>query len=540
MSGQLLIKIVTGEEQKRKDDDETLDKLSHIDASYLANVVHSVKGGLTEGTRVTILEDIEEWATRPPTDKDQPIFLMKGAFGTGKSAIAHEIAKRLDGERRLSASYFFLRGTDLGSPDRFFSTIARQLAFSQPLLRSHIIKAARNFAKHGVDKASMESQAQELLVEPLKLAPKDHPPIVIVMDGLDECAENDLDSRSQMLTLLFDATRKIPITLRIVVATRPIPDIERSFQFSDKKELILHDVPRAAVDSDINVYLKNALSAEVQTILKEEHPGAIDDLTTMAEGHFIFATTAVKFITERPRFSSRFFNQLYSRMSEKGAAHLDKVDRLYTVILETSLSELLEDPALPNVVDLVRKVLSSVALLREQLSLSALTALLSTHESDADVIAEIFEALKSVILLPNDPDKPIRSLHASFPQFLIDRERCTDVRFYVDESEGHGILAIACLGQFNQPGRVLRVAALSFGGLLGYCRNNWVAHLAASSLTPGLMDALKAFRKLNENFVREELIIMGYYDEPSGESAGASAQTRQVICINTSLSWSTY
>lgn len=503
--------------------------MPHVDASYRASVVHDLRGGLTERTRVRILKEIEDWAKRSPDDKSQPIYFMKGAFGTGKSAIAHEVAERLDDECQLSASFFFIRDAPgLCSPDLFFSTIARQLAFSQPLLRQYIIDAARSFARRGVDKPSMESQIRELLVEPLKRAPDDCPPIVIIVDGFDECSEKDTDSRTQMLGLLLSAVLDIPTALRILISTRPIRDIEYAFQFSDKKEFILHDVARAEVDDDIRLYLQNALVGGWGAALLEDHPDAIAILTTMAEGLFVSAGTAVRFLAEYPSIVVKRFDHLRSRMADKGAVGLRQIDVLYMVILDAGLSKLLDDRDLPfEMVDLVKKILSSIALLREQLPLSALCDLLTMQESHATLV---LERLKSVILLPGNPKHGIRALHASFSQFLIDNERCTDVRFYVDELEGHEVLSIACLSHFDKPGIVYRGGGSRFieEPHIGYSCRNWITHLAASTLTPSLMDALKAFRKQNTGFVREELSVMGYFDRSTGESVDVSAQTHQV------------
>lgn len=287
--------------QRQKQDNETLDNLPRVDASYRAGAVYELKSGLTDGTQANKLKEIEEWANRPSSGRNQAIYLMKGAFGTGKSTIAHEISKRLNSEGQLAASFFFLRDSPgFNSPNLVFSTIARQLALSQPLLRQHIVGATRSHMKYGVDKQSMESQVRDLIIEPLKLAPKDHLPIVIIIDGLDECSENNPTSRTRMLDLLINAVYEIPITLRILITTRPIRDIEEAFRSSHKRELILHDVARAEVDGDIKLYLRKAVVGSWGEALLESHPDAIAILTTMAEGLFIFARTAVRFLAEYP------------------------------------------------------------------------------------------------------------------------------------------------------------------------------------------------------------------------------------------------
>jgi WD domain, G-beta repeat len=53
--------------------------------------------------------------------------------------------------------------------------------------------------------------------------------------------------------------------------------------------------------------------------------------------------------------------------------------------------------------------------------------------------------LRSVLDVPNDPDFPIRLLHPSFREFLLDEQRCLDRRFKIDEKSTHRDLEESCL-----------------------------------------------------------------------------------------------
>jgi hypothetical protein len=56
--------------------------------------------------------------------------------GTGKSTIAHTIARAYFEQDRLAASFFFSRGGgDTGSASKFITTIAMQLAVHIPPVR---------------------------------------------------------------------------------------------------------------------------------------------------------------------------------------------------------------------------------------------------------------------------------------------------------------------------------------------------------------------------------------------------------------------
>jgi len=50
-----------------------------------------------------------------------------------------------------------------------------------------------------------------------------------------------------------------------------------------------------------------------------------------------------------------------------------------------------------------------------------------------------------VILVPADETKEIRIFHKSFPDFLQDRDRCTNPRFHIDSETYHTGMATSCL-----------------------------------------------------------------------------------------------
>ena len=50
-----------------------------------------------------------------------------------------------------------------------------------------------------------------------------------------------------------------------------------------------------------------------------------------------------------------------------------------------------------------------------------------------------------MILVPADETKEIRIFHKSFPDFLQDRDRCTNPRFHIDPETHHIGMAISCL-----------------------------------------------------------------------------------------------
>ena len=83
-------------------------------------------------------------------------------------------------------------------------------------------------------------------------------------------------------------------------------------------------------------------------------------------------------------------------------------------------------------------VVSSVVLLWEPIPVASLARLLVM--SSGDILTSLC-SLHSVLLVPDSSSKPIRVFHKSFPDYLMDNQRCTDPRFFVDSSVHHATLA---------------------------------------------------------------------------------------------------
>ena len=58
-------------------------------------------------------------------------------------------------------------------------------------------------------------------------------------------------------------------------------------------------------------------------------------------------------------------------------------------------------------------------------------------------------SIQSLLVLDEDPTKPVKPFHKSFPDFITDPSRCSDTRFYVSTDHLHFQLVMNCLGVMN-------------------------------------------------------------------------------------------
>jgi hypothetical protein len=61
------------------------------------------------------------------------------------------------------------------------------------------------------------------------------------------------------------------------------------------------------------------------------------------------------------------------------------------------------------------------------------------------LIATTLRHLHSVLLVPNEDSMEIRVFHKSFPDFLQDRSRCSDPKFFIYTPDHHARVALDCL-----------------------------------------------------------------------------------------------
>ncbi|KAF7364216.1 hypothetical protein MSAN_01081200 [Mycena sanguinolenta] len=296
------------------------------------------------GTRTKMLQDLHGWALNTHTKTS--ILWLYGPAGAGKSAIMQTVACQLQDVGRLGASFFFKRShTTRGNARTLFSTIAYQLALSVPWLRTPISQTVED--NPSILVRSLEIQIKELIMKPCgRHGLSDS--IAILIDGLDECDGHDVQ-REILRTIrnLFSPTNTI--SLRFIVASRPELHIrevlESSFYSGHYRSLNVEQ----SFD-DVREYLSNELArihrehdTMTNVLLPWPSLHILQELVYKSSGHFIYASTIIKFIDDknyRPTQRLAMVQDLESTGSESA---FEALDQLYMTILSSAArqSELL-------------------------------------------------------------------------------------------------------------------------------------------------------------------------------------------------------
>ncbi|KIL57278.1 hypothetical protein M378DRAFT_35673, partial [Amanita muscaria Koide BX008] len=124
---------------------------------------------------------------------------------------------------------------------------------------------------------------------------------VIVIDGLDECADTDLQER--ILKIIGNAVADPRFPLRFIISSRPEADIQDFFdQFhSPTLRIDLAEVENAFRDIETYLISEFARIAVEQQLDPETWPdeGNIDTLVSKSSGQFIYATTVMKCVGDK-------------------------------------------------------------------------------------------------------------------------------------------------------------------------------------------------------------------------------------------------
>lgn len=384
------------------------------------------------------------------SNPESPRFLwIYGPAGSGKSAIAQTIAEICEREGITIASFFFSRTVAERNNERsLISTLVYQIYLAMPEIREFIIKAVENDPT--IFSRSLDAQIRVLVVEPLSFAPPLLAPKLILIDGLDECA--DPNSQKYILQALAAAATQLNVSVRFLVASRPEQAIRISFNASALGCMTI-GVPLDETykpDADIQTFLNSKFSE-----IKRDHPskaflpeiwppkGAVDTLVTKSSGQFIYASTVMKFI-ESPHHRPSDRLKIILGVSKSGNdAPFAELDAVYHHVL-SNIS--------PHNHEKVIEVLNFLILTTVPgwVFLRGIKKFYNYHQpqtiekvlryEQGDLYVYLLD-MHSIVHVPElSSFEELRFYHTSFPDFLLDQSRSRE--YFIDIGKAHAHLVI--------------------------------------------------------------------------------------------------
>jgi hypothetical protein len=433
-----------------------------------------------------------QWAEDP---QDRHVFWLNGLAGAGKSTIAQTFSQMVAKTGIIGASFFCSRDyLDRRELKNIFPTLAYQLACRYPAFRRDIIRVIKQDPT--VASNSLIYQLEDLIVGPLLTS---NVSCVIVVDALDECIDDQ--PASAILSVLGRHVSQL-LSVNFFITGRPEPRIRSGFRLPLLEPLTqifrLHEVKPSSVDEDIRLYLQEKLAAisKRRSDLDLSHPWpSAEDLTTLTKksaGLFIFASTLVRFIGSEHYEPNERLQLIITPPDSTHNEGQAGIDQLYTQILVHAFPDIKDSTLFAD----LRRVLGAVVLAFNPLTQTQIAGILGVKTS---LITRSLRHLHSVLLVPNEDSKEIRVFHKSFPDFLQDRDRCSDPKFFIDSPVHHGDLALDCLEllkklepnpchlldfTMNQDvGNLPEILESKVGSATRYACEYWILHLRSSPTT---------------------------------------------------------
>jgi len=509
-----------------------------LDKHHVREAVYDAqqRSGCMQGTRIDVLDRIIRWIMDP---KAQPIFWLGGMAGTGKTSIASSICElvRADDKLCLGGSFFCSRSTGLATQ--------RDVRCVIPTLAQLLARQSDEFAaaldaelKEEPDLAykQVKVQVERLLRKPLAALSSSTQSVVFVIDALDECGDqptnttsnNNVEAHaavSEMLEALIDISRSTAdLPVKFIVTSRPETHI-RETSVTDVKvtsALHLHTIDKNQVTNDIHLYISETLS-KAPTTKPWFTDGDVKTLSERADGLFIFAATATKYILGGGKgFRSMRLANLVSPLQATPAALVAApLDLMYSLILmEAARSDMVEANELQQMLKVVAAILSA----RMSLSVKALADLL---DLPTEYLRGCLDRLHAVVYLPEDNnDASLRTLHASFGDYLFTRA-APDIR--ITSTIGHDELAQGCLRRMTQDDFNFNISHSPSSHeanpdikpdwillSLRYACLHWAHHIQSSSAQATIDDAINVIFRPKFLFWLEVLSVLGEVGRASG------------------------
>ena len=378
------------------------------------------------------------WAKETDPTKAPPVYWLNGLAGLGKTTIAYTICELLQKGGLPFASFFCSRQLDSKNSKLLVTTLCRDLAELFDSYAANVLPILVNESK--VVDAALHLQIEKLLAKPWQasLAQREGPTPMVVMDALDE-SDRGTEFLKELLCVIRDGQLS---GIKFLVTSRPDPGIVSMCKsFPPNVVCKLHEVDTANVQNDIEKYLQEALPE-----LKDE----LKLLSERAGGLFIYATTAVRFIS--PPHSPRSVSEMRSHLqvmlnpgpltTPTDSSEQLLVDELYKQILGVAFQD-------ARVRATRLRILHTIVCAESRINISVLADLTNT---DQNTVQKVVDSLHAVLFI-SSKDGCLYWYHASFRDFLFTEARAKflhpnyptcEIDVFCDASAHHAFLAHRC------------------------------------------------------------------------------------------------
>ncbi|OJA14139.1 hypothetical protein AZE42_06721 [Rhizopogon vesiculosus] len=405
-----------------------------------------------DNTRVALREGLRQVLNQ----SDQTTIWLNGPAGVGKTSIAFTVAEGMKAAKRLAAT-FFCSHRHTESISAIIPTIAYQLALAFPCIRDDIMRAIEIDGLLLSDANFRVEQMRELIIKPLRmLRLRRKTSYAIIIDALDECFS--AEEAAGLANLFTDNLSRsgLPV-IHLLFTSRPEARICTAMQVPIYEILLTTEDENTV--QDVRFFLRTSLDTirRSRPVVFSQQSGpwpsshAFEALTSRAAGLFVYAATAINFISAPGHHPQQRLDLLLRSDSAVG----ENMDQIYRQIIEASENPYVHCRMLVFIIRLFRPL--------------PLVQLQKLFVGDEQNLAMMLEAFSPMFLNPRDGSGNIEIYHDSLRGFMISLQRSKE--YYVDDTLVHEELACRCLDLLMREENVTEGAFL-------YALHHWDFHLS--------------------------------------------------------------
>ncbi|KAF5371765.1 hypothetical protein D9758_003586 [Tetrapyrgos nigripes] len=405
--------------------DSTINAMCRDQVTNVQNINNYYQG--TPDSDIVLLRERLNPILNPARKID---YCLVGTAGTGKSAIAVSLAQKyreMQPKITLAVTYHCVRGQDTSNVLKIVPTLCYFLALSSPAYKAALAEKFQGDPSLSADlPLFMQFQQffwpfQSLLHEgPAQIKP------IIIIDGLDEMGNPaEWHAFLNQFEILFN---KFP-WFKLVITSRPQVELEISENWKKSNQLQRIDLnTQNDIHSDIQAFFDHHFARISFTQIAADD---IEKLVVKADGLFVWATTALKFLEQGVDKDYNFKLLLDQDSSE--LSQYASLFALYKTVLEEHFSD-------TNALMHFKAIMLTLMTVLEPITPQMLVTLMSNRLESAvppGVTSQIVDWLKAVVY-----EKDGRLYyHLSFQEFLSFEES----KYQVQPHNEHLNLANGCL-----------------------------------------------------------------------------------------------
>lgn len=485
---------------------------ANYEARYDSEDVYS-QARCLEGTRKSIQQRIISWVDNETADN---LFWLNGPAGSGKSTVSRTMADIFNSQNRLAASYFFSRSRqNKNELSQFFPTLAGQVAEHIPEYRSHLREALRDISSEALIKKSPAIQFEILFKQVLghsSLREIAISPRLIIIDALDEFSQKD--RISELLKPLSEFEVIDSLRLCVLLTSRNTIAIAEGFGIlanATFQSLNLHQEYSDESRADMETYLSHMftqLASEGIASSLGPWPDAADmaavlRLATTPSPLFIYASTLHKYLAQKYR--GRNPRQQLEKWLDGADDGVSQLAQTYLPVLHDAF-QLKPEEQQPDKFEADatngHRIISAVILASMPVSAITLAGLL---DLELEVVHSWLRSLRPVFDVGEHGDSPVKPLHKSFSDFLLDKKARSSAEFRVDSDGSHEFMALQSFWRMMNNGLRRDICSLrELGRFSAEVNKKRVADCIPSDLQYAVISCfhhLRLSKRQRQNFV---------------------------------------